>query len=208
MRFTLLFALALFTFLPPAYAVKKGTPFPPAIDTRFHELETGEGLDDSAIVTAKLADSAVTTAKVADEAITSAKVPAMSDDGITFGHWARATFSAIGGAVTVGAHPLGVSLPAKAVITRSFIRVNTQFADTGTCTVALHCEDANNIKTATDISGSASGAFIEGESTGASTAFKSSIGSACEITMTIADGGSCVPSDGNGTVWVQYFVHD
>jgi len=37
-------------------------------------LQTGTGLDDSAIATAKLANSAITTAKIADTAVTAAKL--------------------------------------------------------------------------------------------------------------------------------------
>ncbi len=198
MRFALLMLFTLLTFLPPAFAARVGSPYRASDDARFDALENGSGIDSSAI----------TNAKIAAEAVTEDKVLAQSADGVNFGRWARASFSAIGGSVTIGAQTIPVNLPAKAVIIRSFIRVTTQFADTGTCTVALSCEDANNIKTATDITGSAAGAFIEGQSTGAASAFVASIGAACSIVMTIADGGSCVPSAGAGTVWVNYLVHN
>lgn len=113
-----------------------------------------------------------------------------------------------GAGCSLGAHTLGVSLPAKALIVRSYIYIKTQFVDTGTCTVALSCEDANNIKTATDISGTAAGGFIEGASTGASTAFVASIAAACVITATVADGGSCVPSAGYLDAYVEYVTTD
>lgn len=77
-------------------------------------------------------------------------------------------------------------LPAGAKITRSYLYVVTQFSDSGSGTVALSCEDANNIKTATDITGSAAGAFIEGQSTGAASAFVGSIAAACTVTATVA----------------------
>lgn len=121
---------------------------------------------------------------------------------------AKASFAFADGDLDVGAHGLGVSLPAKAIIIRSWIHIATQLSDSGTCTLAISCEDANNIKTATDITGSAADALIEGESTGAASAFKKSIASACEITATVADGGSCVPAAGAGEVYVMYTVHN
>jgi hypothetical protein len=121
---------------------------------------------------------------------------------------AKASFSFADGDLAVGAHGLGVSLPAKAVIIRSWLHITTQFVDSGTCTYAISCEDANNIKTATDISGTAADGLIEGESTGAASAFKKSIAATCEITGTMADGGSCVPSAGAGQVFVEYVVQN
>lgn len=126
-------------------------------------------------------------------------------EGISAQRVARFNYNTATDGGSIGAHTLGVSLPAKAIITRSFFVVDTQFSDTGSGTVALSCEDANNIKTATDITGSSAGAIVEGESTGAASAFKSSIASACEITATVA--GS-VQATGKLTGWVTYVVAD
>lgn len=140
--------------------------------------------------------------------VTEAMLKVYTADGLHAARLARAEFDFADGDLDVGAHSLGQALPAKAVIIRSYIFVETQLADTGTCTLAIHCEDANNIKTATDITGTASLGFVEGESTGAASAFKGGIASACNITATVADGGSCVPSAGKGTVYVHYVTHD
>lgn len=129
-------------------------------------------------------------------------------DGLHAQRVARATFTFADGDLAVGAHGLGVTLPAKAIITRSYIHVTTQLVDSGTCTLAISCEDANNIKTATDITGSAADALIEGQSTGAISAAVKAIAAACEITATVADGGSCVPSAGAGVVFVEYVIHN
>lgn len=138
--------------------------------------------------------------------ITEAKLLGIAADGLHAKRIARATLNCASSGCSVGAHTLGVTLPAKALITRSYINVVTQLTDTGTCTVAFHCEDANNIKTATDITGTAANGWIEGESTGAASAFKGSIGAACLITATVADGGSCVPLTGKAIVFVEYNV--
>jgi hypothetical protein len=106
---------------------------------------------------------------------------------------------------TIAAHTLGEWLPANAVITRSFFYINTQFTDSGTGTVALSCEDANNIKTATDITGSAAGSIIEGESTGAVSAFTSGIAARCSITATVA---GAAQTAGKLTGWVRYVIAD
>ncbi len=128
-------------------------------------------------------------------------------DGTFVPKIAKASFSFADGDLAVTTvHGLGVSLPAKALIIRSWIHITTQFADTGTCTFAIQCEDANNIKTTTDISGSAADAIIEGESTGAASAFKKSIGAACEISSLMTDSSSCVPSAGAGEAYVMYVV--
>ena len=125
-------------------------------------------------------------------------------DGLKAHRMARATYDCATDC-SIGAHTLGVTLPAKAIITRSFIQVNTQFEDTGTCTIAISCEDANNIKTATDFGGVAA-SIVEGESTGAASAFKASINAACLITATTVDSSSCVVSTGKMTIFVEYVV--
>lgn len=183
-------------FSTVALATLKGTPFQPEVDSRFNTIESMAG-----DVTLSDGTSAIGAGKV-----TEAMQYAITADGLHSQRVARATLNCAASGCSVGAHSLGVTLPAKALITRSYIYVVTQFADTGTCTVAIHCEDANNIKTATDITGSAAGAFIEGQSTGAASAFVGSIASACAITATVADGGSCVPTAGKGIVFVEYVV--
>lgn len=172
-----------------------------------------DGVDSAEIATdavaaSEIAAGAVGSSEIAAGGVIEADVVAQTADGLHLGRWARATFDFADGDLALGAHLLGVSLPAKAIIMRSFIRIDTQLVDTGTCTYAISCEDANNIKTATDISGTAAAGFIEGQSTGAASAFVGSIAAACEITGTMADGGSCVPSAGKGTVFVQYVVHN
>lgn len=109
------------------------------------------------------------------------------------------------GSASVGAHTLGVTLPAGAVITRSWFVVDTQFGSvSGSGTVAIHCETANNIFTATDIDGSAAGTLTEGASTGAASAFKK-ITAACPITATVA---SSDMTAGKLEVFVDYSVRE
>lgn len=171
----------------------------------------GQNLSSGKILLGNSASHSVSVTPAGAWAISNAGVTTLTDT-LTDGNYgvkvAKATYSYADGDLAVGAHGLGVSLPAKAIIIRSWMHVDTQQADTGTCTMAVSCEDANNIKTATDLSGSAADALIEGASTGAASAFTKAIGAACEITMTVADGGSCVPSAGKGSVYVMYVVHN
>lgn len=111
---------------------------------------------------------------------------------------------------TLSAKSLGVALPAKAVIVRSFFKIITAFEDSGSTTVALSCEDANNIKTATDFTGLGSAnTFVDGESTGAIAGFKRGIAAACNITATPASGTSSDRVTAGKLIgWVQYVVED
>lgn len=219
-------SIILLAFVISAPVFASQSPYLPEIDARFAALEAGTSFGAGSVATAAIADSAVTSVKIADgtivaadiatSAVTSAKILdgtvteadmiVQSADGNHLKRIARATLDCASSGCSVGAHTLGVSLPAKALITRSYINVVTQFSDTGTCTVAIHCEDANNIKTATDITATASGGFIEGASTGAASAFVGSISATCVITATVADGGSCVPVAGKANIFVEYNV--
>jgi len=68
---------------------------------------------------------------------------------------------------TVAAHTLGVTLPANAVITRSWYDVPTAFTSTGsTATIAFSCQTANNILSAAVISSAGTQALHEGVSDG------------------------------------------
>ena len=112
---------------------------------------------------------------------------------------------ATNGGTSGTAYGLGVFLPAKAVITRSFVHIDTQFVDDGTGTIALSCEDAGNIRVAGDITGSTSGTFLDGASTGAIAGFKSSIAARCEVTATVSGANA---SAGKLTGWLNYVIHD
>lgn len=103
---------------------------------------------------------------------------------------------------------LGQTLPKNAVITRSFIRILTPVTYAGvgsTSTLAFSCEDANNIFTATDIRPKAAGNFIEGASTGASTAFVANIAADCQITALV---GGDQASTGKVQAYISYVISE
>ena len=176
--------LALFMSMPSiSLAARKGTPYEPKVDQRFDTLETEMDTAESDI------DALEVRATASEIQVTK-----------------KFTYDTVAGASgAIGTYSTGVTLPAKAVIIRSYLRIITQFTDAGSGTVALHCEDANNIKTATDITGSTAGAFVEGASTGAASAFVSSIGAACTITATVAGADQTA---GKFEGWVTYVLHE
>jgi hypothetical protein len=106
---------------------------------------------------------------------------------------------------SVAPHTLPVILPPNAVITRSYFKIVTAFTSgaSGGGTVAISCEDANNIKTATDLSSQSANAFVEGESTGAASAFKRAIAAPCSITATVA---STAQTAGKLVGWLDYVI--
>lgn len=117
---------------------------------------------------------------------TAASAAAYAADGISQKRIARAVYDVAVDLGTIAAHPLGVSLPAGALVTQSWFYVVTQFTDTGSGTVALHCEDANNIYTAADITGISAGTITAGNQTGVAADMTAAIGAACELTATVA----------------------
>lgn len=194
------FFFTLATLLTPFHSQARiaGTPFKPEVDKRFHQLEATTG-----DFTFSLADP--NTNAIGAGKVTEAQQKVISADGLHSHRIARATwdFATDGGAISAIPNAAGVTLPAKALITRSWIYVTTQIVDAGSGTMAISCEDANNIKTATDLTGTAAGGFIEGASTGAISAAVGSIAAACVITFTIAGAAATA---GKITVFVEYVV--
>lgn len=87
---------------------------------------------------------------------------------------------------SVGAHGLGKYLPAKAIVTQAWFYTVTQFTDSGTGTVAISCEDANNLYTATDITGITATTVTAGAATGSAASMVKGIAAPCEVTATVA----------------------
>jgi hypothetical protein len=201
MKKTSIFFGFLAVFLTVNMLAFGASPFPPWLAKLYGDatISTNGNL--------QIASDGVGTSEIAAAAVTESKLSQLS--GSTEGLYAQRVAMFIYDTATdggsVGAHTLGVTLPAKAVITRSYFKIITQFVDSGSGTVALSCEDANNIKTATDITGSSANAFVEGQSTGAASAFVRGIAAACEITATVA---TAAQDAGKLIGWVEYVVED
>lgn len=113
--------------------------------------------------------------------------------------------TAVSSGGVVGAHSLGVALPAKALIKQVWTYAITQPATAASGTVALSCEDANNLLTAADITGYTAGTIHAGNETGTAATMVAAIAAQCNITATIAVGNM---SAGKVDVFVEYVVTD
>ncbi len=100
---------------------------------------------------------------------------------------------------------LGVYLPANAVITRSWFYVRTAMSGNPGARVAFQCEDANNIKTSTDMTALAKDTMVEGASTGTAATFVTNIGAQCQISAVLIGD---VMSTGAAEIYINYVVHD
>lgn len=112
-------------------------------------------------------------------------------------------FAVDGGLVSTIA--TGVSLPAKAIIEKCWFRVETQLVDAGAGTIAVQCEDANNILSAADQSGVADGSFLASAVTGTAANMVDDIAASCDISFVI--GGAAI-SAGKLRGYCRYSVHE
>lgn len=200
--------LILFTFfITISVANATSGPFPPWITKLTGDVTYGNSgaasMASGSVDSAEIATNAVTATELAASAITEADTIAQSAEGLHLKRIARVTYDVAVDLGTIAAHTLGVSLPANALIQRSWIYVITQFVDAGSGTVAFHCEDANNIKTATDITGTADGGIIEGAQLGTTATMTGSIAATCEITATVA---TSAQTAGKAILFVEYLV--
>lgn len=111
-------------------------------------------------------------------------------------------FAVDGGAIST--ITTGVSLPAKAVIEKCWFRVETQIVDGGSGTIAVQCEDANNILSAADQSGVTDGDFLASAIVGTAATMVDDIAASCDISFVI--GGATI-SAGKLRGWCRYSVH-
>lgn len=156
-------------------AAIRGAPFMPEVDQRFDTLERLTSPQDYAV------------------------------DGLLAKRVARATYEVAVDGGGVGTHAMGVTLPAKAIITRSFMQFGAAFSDNGSGTVAIHCEDANNILSAADLTVHPTAGLLDGVSTGASAAMRTNIAADCPIIATVA---TTAQLTGKITAWIEYVVAD
>lgn len=118
---------------------------------------------------------------------------------------ARATWDFAEHGGDIGAIDLGVNLPAKSLINFAYFYVVTQVTDGGSGTGALHCEDANNLYSAADVTGNASGTIVLGVPQNSAATMVKDIAAECALTWTIA--GSAATA-GKLNFFVEYTVVD
>lgn len=98
---------------------------------------------------------------------------------------------------------LGEDLPAFTILQETAIAIVE--AQAASATVAVQCEDANNIITAKDFTGSASGEVLVGTFDGTVTNWTMNVASACNVEAVIGVGNL---SAGIFNVFIRYVVHD
>ncbi len=132
--------------------------------------------------------------------------------------WNPSAISAHGSSTTdSGAHPLGVTLPAGAIITNSYFYATTTFTDAGNngnaASVAFHCEDAANILAAKDVTGLAANKIYGLKQYGGSTVgvaigaeapgITDLIANTCNVTATVTNDGVAA---GKGYLFLEYVL--
>ncbi len=150
-----------------------------------------------------IAANAVGTSEVTDGTLTEADMIVQTADGLHLKRVARAVLDCGSSDCSVGTVSMVQALPATAIITQVYYYIVTQFVDGGSGTVALHCEDANNILTAGDITGISGGVVTTGAAIGTAGTMVASIASACTITATIA---TAEQTAGVLVLFVEYVV--
>lgn len=101
----------------------------------------------------------------------------------------------------------GMTIPANSIITDFYFVIDQTTAVTSADdnTVAFHCESANDLFSAADLTDTATGAFTAGVPTGVQTTFIESDG--CDITLTTGTGTSGLTA-GALTAVVEYMVKE
>lgn len=126
-------------------------------------------------------------------------------DGKNASRIIRANLDCTASSCVIGTVSMVQTLPANALIIQTWMFFEEQFVDAGSGTVALHCQDANNIFTAADITGNSVGAIVSGNSTGIAGDMVAAIDAQCTITATIT---TIEQTAGIITLYVEYVVTD
>jgi len=224
----------LLVFLIPilSFSAIKGVPFLIEEDARFNSIETlsdGDGIQvpsgeiivgdasgnanavamsgDTTISNAgviAIGATKVTNAMLAGS-ITEAKILVQTADGLHLKRVARATLDCGASSCVAGDVGLGVSLPAKSLVTQVYFQTITQFVDGGAGTVALECEDSANLFAAADITGITVDTTTSGIPIGTAGTMVSAIAATCVLTAVVA---VAEQTAGVMNIFVEYTVHD
>lgn len=214
------------------FSAIKGVPFLIEEDARFNSIETLSDTDGIKVPSGEIivgdasgnanavamsgditvSNAGVTTIgaiKVTNAmlagSITEAKILVQTADGLHLKRVARATLDCGASSCVAGDVALGVSLPAKALVTQVYFQTIVQFVDGGAGTVALECEDSANLFVAADITGLTVGTTTSGVPIGTAGTMVSGIAATCVLTAVIA---VAEQTAGVLNLFVEYVVHD
>ena len=197
-----------------SFSLIKGVPFNVETDARFNNIETlgdddGIQVPSGEVIVGDSSGNANAVAMTGDVTISNAGVTLLGANSVDSDSYidgsideehlslptvngrglirmARAVLDCATSSCVVGTVSMVTTLPANAVIYQSYWFTKTQFVDAGSGTVAFHCEDANNIFTAADITGNADNSIIAGNATGVIATMTAGIAAQCTVTATIA----------------------
>lgn len=85
----------------------------------------------------------------------------------------------------IGSHGLGIALPAKSIVKRTWFQIGTQFVDAGAGLVSFGCGSLN-LKSSSDITGITAGTVTDGFSTGSAATMTSGNATNCEVMAVVA----------------------
>lgn len=140
-------ALAVVLFLISGLVQASQAPFLPEVEQRFQNLEAGSSFTAGAIPTAALAAGAVTEAKLEVPTSSGLYVPRVARIV-----WDPSSDNSVG---TVASHASGITIPANAVIRQVWFFTKTSLVSTSNDgTLAVKCNNNNDIFSAADIDSS------------------------------------------------------
>lgn len=196
--------VALLLLSTNANAALKGAPFIPEMDDRFSDVEVAQEADEAAL-----------------DILNADETAAAEGVGIAR-KYAKAVYDvAVDGGSSIP-HSLGVVLPAGAIVTKTYVYINTAFTDGGTGSVRLDCIGAGDLMAYLDMTSFSANNLLVGQTVGATAASNSmillsatantsfnSVTSACTITAQVrSDLGFVAQSAGKFTAIVEYFDKD
>ena len=176
------------------FAMATQAPYTYEEDKRFKALESGTNLNLSSgkLFIGNSLGKANAQSMSGDATISNTGVLSLvagTTDGPQFQRSIRYIYDfAISGGSDVGTISLDASLPANAVVTRSYAYIVTkETSSPSNATTGVACGSAS-LQTAADETGVSAGAFIEGDSTSSATNFKKVGASPCTVILTIGTG--------------------
>jgi len=190
---TLCFLLA----IPTALAVR--APFDPWIlkvkgDVQYNSK--GETAIQSGVIV---------NAYIADSSITEAKMYPQTAEGSFLERAVLVDFDVTVDGGTAGTYDTGVDLPANALLTDSMIYYSTKFVSAGSTSLAVHCEDANNIFTVRDVTNNDAGDTHNANiQVGTASTWVKNISSACDVIVTQAGSNHTA---GKFRLWIPFKIH-
>jgi hypothetical protein len=218
MKFKKSTVLALGLLVTAMFSIGATIPYLPEQETRLEAIETKATLSGDATVTSAgvmtIAAGVIESSNMAASTIVEADIDEYNGaSSLHLKRVARVAWDVTGSPTygdstyESGVNGLGVYLPAKSMITQSYMYVVTVPQESGNnandATLAFQCEDSANIMAATDVKNRPAGTIWDGTQTGASSVMVAAIADGCQISSVVADDSY---SSGKIVLFVEYVV--